>query len=54
MLVTALAPKIGYDAAAEIAKEAQRTGRTIREVAKAKGVLSPEEIDKLLDPRSMT
>jgi fumarate hydratase class II len=54
MLVTALAPKIGYDAAAEVVKEAQRTGRTVREVAKAKGVLSPEEIDKLLDPRSMT
>ena len=32
----------------------QRTGRTVREVAKAKGLLSPEEIDKLLDPRSMT
>jgi len=54
MLVTALAPKIGYDVAAEIAKEAQRIGSTVREVAKSRGVLSPEEIDRLLDPRSMT
>jgi fumarate hydratase class II len=54
MLVTALAPKIGYDAAAEIVKEAARTGRTVREVAKARRVLPDDEIDRLLDPRKMT
>ncbi len=54
MLVTALAPKIGYDKAAEIAKEAMKTGRTVREVAKARRVLPDDEIDRLLDPRKMT
>lgn len=54
MLVTALAPKIGYDKSAEIVKEAARTKRTIREVAKAQGLLAPEEIDRILDPRKMT
>ena len=39
MLVTALATKIGYDAAAEIAEEAHRTGRTLRDVARAKRIL---------------
>jgi fumarate hydratase class II len=54
MLVTALAPKIGYDKAAEIAKEAVRTKRTVREVAKAMRVLPDDEIDRLLDARKMT
>jgi fumarate hydratase class II len=54
MLVTALAPKIGYDKAAEIAKEAMKTRRTVREVAKARRVLPDDEIDRLLDPRKMT
>jgi fumarate hydratase, class II len=53
-MCTALAPKIGYDAAAEIAKEAWATGRTVREIAAEKGVLPPEELDAVLDPRSMT
>jgi fumarate hydratase, class II len=54
MLGTALAPAIGYDAAAEIAKEAARTNRTIREVASEKTQLSSGELDRLLDPEKMT
>jgi fumarate hydratase class II len=53
-LVTSLAPKIGYDRAAEIAKESYKTGRTVRELAKEKGVLPAEELDEVLDPRKMT
>jgi fumarate hydratase class II len=54
MMVTALAPKIGYDAAAAIAKEAYASGRTVREVCLEKRVLSKEELDEVLDPRQMT
>ena len=54
MMVTALAPKIGYDAAAAIAKEAYQTGRTVRELALEKRLLPPEELDEVLDPRQMT
>ncbi len=53
-IVTTLVPHIGYDAAAEIAKEAQKTGRTIREVARERTSLSDEELDRILDPASMT
>jgi len=51
---TALAPTIGYDAAADIAKEAARSGRTIREVARDLTELSDAELDELLDPARMT
>jgi fumarate hydratase class II len=54
MLATALAPAIGYDAAAQIAKEALASGKTIREVARAKTKLPPEQLDRLLDPARMT
>ncbi len=54
MLATALAPAIGYDAAAEIAKEAAKTGRTIREVSRENTTLSEEELARLLDPEKMT
>src|SRR2546421_2715397 len=54
MLATALAPAIGYDAAAKIAKEALVTGKTIREVAREQTRLAPEELDRLLDPSRMT
>jgi fumarate hydratase class II len=54
MLATALAPAIGYDAAAEIAKEAAKTGKTIREIALAKGVLTADQLNDLLNPESMT
>ena len=53
-ICTALAPTLGYDAAAAISKEAFRTGRTVREVATEQGVLPPEELDRLLDVRAMT
>jgi len=53
MLATALAPAIGYDAAAGLAKEAFKSGRTIRELALAHG-MAPAEVDRLLDPATMT
>jgi fumarate hydratase class II len=53
MLATALAPEIGYDRAAEIAKEAYSSGRTIREVLEAKDVLPRKRIDALLDVMRM-
>jgi fumarate hydratase class II len=54
MLTTALAPRIGYDAAAAIAKEAYASGRTVREVARERSGLSDDELDRLLDPEAMT
>jgi fumarate hydratase class II len=53
-ICTALAPKIGYDKAAEISKKAFASGSTVREVALEMGVLSAEELDKELDFRKMT
>ena len=53
-IATALAPVIGYDAAAGIAKEAAVSGRTIREVAREKTELSDEELDRILHPAAMT
>jgi fumarate hydratase class II len=54
ILVTALNPVIGYQKGAEVAKEAMRTGQTVREVVLSKGYLSAEEADQLLDVRSLT
>ena len=54
MSVTALAPKIGYDAAAALAKEAHKSNKTIRELAIEKNLLPREELDKLLDLRGQT
>ena len=53
-IATTLAPVIGYDAAAAIAKEAAASGRTIREVAREKTELSDEELGRILDPAAMT
>jgi len=53
-MCTSLAPLIGYDQAAAIAKEAFATGKTVREVAREHKVLSDAELDKALDPLSMT
>jgi len=53
-IVTSLVPHVGYDAAAAIAKEAQATGKTIKEVAMARTHLPAEELDRILDPASMT
>ena len=53
MLATALAPVIGYDEAAKLAKDALKSGRTIRELALEHG-MDPAELDRLLDPAAMT
>jgi fumarate hydratase class II len=53
-MVTALVPAIGYDAAARIAKQCAETGRTVREVCLEQRVLPPDELERLLDPRSQT
>jgi fumarate hydratase class II len=53
-MVTSLAPVIGYDAAAKIAKESFTTGKTVREVALAHKVLPEEKLNKILDPWRMT
>jgi fumarate hydratase, class II len=53
-MVTSLAPIIGYDAAAAIAKEAAKTGETVREVALRKTDLGAEKLKEVLDPLLMT
>ena len=53
-MCTALAPEIGYDAAAAIAKESYKTGKTVREIALEKKVLSPKRLKQILDPMRMT
>jgi fumarate hydratase class II len=53
MLVTALAPRLGYDRAAEIAKKAHREGTTLREAAVALGYLTGEEFDREVRPERM-
>jgi fumarate hydratase class II len=53
MLATALAPVIGYDEAAKLAKDALKSGRTIRELALERG-MDAAELDRLLDPTAMT
>jgi aspartate ammonia-lyase len=53
MLVTALAPKIGYDKAAAIAKAAHKKGTTLREEAIASGHVTAEEFDAIVRPETM-
>jgi len=53
MLVTALSPRIGYDRAAAVAKQAYREGKTLREVCVELGVLSAEEFDRVVRPEDM-
>lgn len=53
-LVTVLSPRIGYVRAAELAKQAISSGRTIREQMIESGEFSSEEVDRLLDARAMT
>jgi len=53
MLVTALAPKLGYDTAAAIAKTAHKTGKTLREVAVGDGHVTDEEFDAIVRPENM-
>ncbi|MFN4358166.1 class II fumarate hydratase [Sphingopyxis alaskensis] len=53
MLVTALAPAIGYDKAAKIAKHAHESGSTLREAALELGYVDAATFDRLVDPRTM-
>ena len=50
-MATVLAPEIGYEKAAALVKEAYRTGRTVREVAREKSGIAEETLGRLLDPR---
>ena len=54
MLVTALAPKIGYDNAAKVAKTAHHEGTSLREAALKLGLISGEDFDALVKPEDMT
>jgi fumarate hydratase, class II len=53
MLVTALAPSIGYDKASEIAKAAHKNGTTLREEAVRLGHVKAEDFDRLVRPENM-
>jgi fumarate hydratase class II len=53
MLVTALAPKIGYDAAAKIAKTAHKNGTTLKEEAVKTGLVTAAEFDAIVRPEKM-
>ena len=53
-MCTALAPEIGYDAAAAIAKESYKTGKTVREIAMAKKILPAKRLKEILDALRMT
>ncbi|MEM9165525.1 MAG: class II fumarate hydratase [Planctomycetota bacterium] len=53
-MCTSLVPAIGYDASAKLAGDAFASGKTIRELAMEQGMLGPEQLSDLLDPRSMT
>jgi fumarate hydratase class II len=53
-MCTALAPVIGYEKAAAIAKKAYTTGKTVREVALGEKVLPEAQLNELLDPLKMT
>jgi len=53
-MCTALAPVIGYDAAAAIAKESYATGKTVREIARERNVLPADQLARILDPFRMT
>ncbi|BCA53532.1 fumarate hydratase, aerobic Class II [Nitrospira sp. KM1] len=53
-MCTALAPEIGYEAAAKLAKEAYKSGKTVREIAREQRVLPDTRLNELLDPWRMT
>ena len=52
-IITAICPKVGYKEAADIAKEAIKTGGSVRDVLRSKNIMSEAEIDALLDPETM-
>ena len=53
-MCTALAPEIGYEAAAKLAKEAYKSGKTVRQIAKEQKILPDKRLTALLDPWRMT
>ena len=53
-MCTALNHDIGYDAAAKLAQEAYKTGKTVRQLATEKNLLPKEKLDQLLNVRRMT
>ena len=53
MLVTALAPEIGYDNAATIAKHAHKTGKTLKEAGMELGLVEEEVFDRVVKPEKM-
>jgi aspartate ammonia-lyase len=53
-IVTAINPHVGYETASIIAKEALQTGRSVREICIERGILTPEELDVILNPFEMT
>ena len=53
MLVTALAPKIGYDNASKVAKKALKNGTTLKEEALKSGLISEKDFKKIVDPKKM-
>jgi fumarate hydratase class II len=53
MLVTALNPHLGYDTTASVAKEAQSTGKTLRQVVLERGLMDAASVDRILDPANM-
>ena len=54
MMVTALAPKIGYDKAAQIAKTAYKNGTTLKEEVIKSGLINEKDYDKIMSPIKMT
>jgi fumarate hydratase class II len=53
-MATPLAPEIGYEAAAKIAKKAYQQGKTIEEVVSEEKILDPKRVKEVLDPWKMT
>ena len=53
-MCTSLAPLIGYDKAADIAKESFKTGKTVRQIAIERRLISDADLNRALDPRRMT
>ena len=53
-IITAICPHVGYEKAAEVAKEAISTGASVRSLLLEKGLLDKEALDRILDPYSMT
>jgi aspartate ammonia-lyase len=52
-VITAICPKVGYAESADIAKTAIKTGQSVRDVLKSKGLFSDEEVEKILNPETM-